>query len=136
MKKGLYGQMESTGMNQVVRMCLCVCLRAQSLQLGPIWRPRGLQPASLLCPWDSPGKSTGVGCYALLWGIFQTQESNPRLLQLLRCRQVLYTESLCLLQAFSEPLRVCSFVLRLRGREKVQHPYLAMGSVSLVWHPG
>ena len=25
-----------------------------------------LQPAWLLCPWDSPGKSTGVGCHALL----------------------------------------------------------------------
>ena len=24
--------------------------------------------ARLLCPWDSPGKSTGVGCHALLWG--------------------------------------------------------------------
>ena len=25
-------------------------------------RPQGLWPARLLCPWDSPGKSTGVGC--------------------------------------------------------------------------
>ena len=24
--------------------------------------PYGLQPARLLCPWDSPGKNTGVGC--------------------------------------------------------------------------
>ena len=24
------------------------------------------QPARLLCPWDSPGKNTGVGCYFLL----------------------------------------------------------------------
>ena len=31
-------------------------------------RPHGLQPASLLCPWDSPGKNTGVGCYFLLQG--------------------------------------------------------------------
>ena len=22
----------------------------------------------VLCPWDSPGKNTGVGCHALLWG--------------------------------------------------------------------
>ena len=29
-------------------------------------RPRGLQPARLLCPWDSPGKNTGVGCHFLL----------------------------------------------------------------------
>ena len=26
-------------------------------------RPRGLQPSRLLCPWDFPGKSTGVGCH-------------------------------------------------------------------------
>ena len=32
---------------------------------------------------DSPGKNTGVGCYALLLGIFPTQGSHPRLLRLL-----------------------------------------------------
>ena len=37
----------------------------------------------LLCPWDSPGKNTGVGCHALLQGIFSTQKSNPHLLCLL-----------------------------------------------------
>ena len=31
-------------------------------------RPYGLGPARLLCPWDSPGKKTGVGCHALLQG--------------------------------------------------------------------
>ena len=30
----------------------------------------------LLCPWDFPGKTTGVGCHFLLWGIFLTQGSN------------------------------------------------------------
>ena len=30
-------------------------------------RPQGLQPIRLLCPWDFPGKSTGVGCHRLLW---------------------------------------------------------------------
>ena len=34
-------------------------------------------------PWDSPGKNTGVGCHALLRGIFPTQGSNPGLLRLL-----------------------------------------------------
>ena len=29
---------------------------------------------------DSPGKNTGVGCHALLQGIFLTQRSNPGLL--------------------------------------------------------
>ena len=28
--------------------------------------PHGLQPSRLLCPWDFPGKSTGVGCHCLL----------------------------------------------------------------------
>ena len=28
-------------------------------------RPHGLQPTRLLCPWDSPGKNTGVGCHCL-----------------------------------------------------------------------
>ena len=29
-------------------------------------RPHGLQPTRLLCPWDFPGKNTGVGCHCLL----------------------------------------------------------------------
>ena len=36
---------------------------------------------------DSPGNSTGLGCYALLQGIFPTQESNWGLLY---CRQIPY----------------------------------------------
>ena len=36
----------------------------------------GLWPTRLLCPWDSPGKNTGVDCRALLQGIFPTQELN------------------------------------------------------------
>ena len=46
-------------------------------------RLRRLQPASLLCPWDSAGKDTGVGCHALLQGLFPSQGSNSRLLRLL-----------------------------------------------------
>ena len=29
-------------------------------------QPHRWQPDRLLCPWDSPGKNTGVGCYFLL----------------------------------------------------------------------
>ena len=32
-------------------------------------RPYALQPARLLCPWDTQDKNTGVGCHALLQGI-------------------------------------------------------------------
>ena len=36
--------------------------------LSHIWllETRGLQPTRLLCPWDFPGESTGVGCHCLL----------------------------------------------------------------------
>ena len=40
-------------------------------------QPHGLQPARRLCPWNSPGKNTGVGFHSLLQGIFPTQGSNP-----------------------------------------------------------
>ena len=50
-------------------------------------QPHGLWPARLLCPWDSPGKNTGVGCHALLQGMFPTQGSNPHLPH---CRLILY----------------------------------------------
>jgi len=49
---------------------------------GPL-RPYGLQPTGFLCPWDSPGKNTGVGHHALLQGIFLTQGLNLHLLHLL-----------------------------------------------------
>ena len=39
-----------------------------------------LKLSRLLCPWDFPGKNTGVGCHFLLQGIFLTQGSNSCLL--------------------------------------------------------
>ena len=45
--------------------------------------PMDCRPARLLCPWDSPGRNTGVGCHALLQGIFPTWGLNPRLFHLL-----------------------------------------------------
>ena len=47
-------------------------------------------PARLLCPWDSPGENTGVGCHALPQGIFPTQGSNLPLLCLLHWQALLY----------------------------------------------
>ena len=49
-------------------------------QSCPTLATHGLQPSRFLCPWDSPGKNTGVGFHFLLQGIFPTQESNPGLL--------------------------------------------------------
>ena len=58
---------------------MCVLSRFMSDSL----RTYGLQPAKFLCPWDSPGKNTGVGFHVLLHGIFPTQGSNLSLLYLL-----------------------------------------------------
>ena len=41
----------------------------------------------LVCPWNSPGKNTGVDCHFLLQRIFTTQRSNQCLLH---CRKILY----------------------------------------------
>ena len=50
-------------------------------------RPHGLLPTTLLYPWDSPGKNTGMGSHSLLQGIFPTQGLN---LGVLHCGQILY----------------------------------------------
>ena len=60
------------------------------LRVDPLWKwsrsvgsvslqPNGLYPTRLLCPWDFPGKSTGVGCHFPLQGIFPTQGTKPGL---------------------------------------------------------
>ena len=54
----------------------------------------------LLCPQDSPGKSTGVGCHALLQGIFLTQVSNLHLRLLLHCTHILFFFFLHFLKKF------------------------------------
>ena len=60
-----------------------VCVSTLSRSVRSTLRPHGLEPARLLCPWDSPGKNPGVDCHVLLQGIFPTQWSNPCLLCLL-----------------------------------------------------
>ena len=37
-----------------------------------------LLPYRVLCPWDSPGKNTGMGCHALLQGDLFNPEIKPR----------------------------------------------------------
>ena len=39
-------------------------------------RPHRRQPTRLLCPWNSPGKNTGVGCHFLLQCIEVKSESE------------------------------------------------------------
>ena len=62
----------------------------------------------LFCPWDFPGKNTGVGCHFLFQGIFVTQGSN---LCLLHCRLFFTPEPLALLGNSLEVhwLGLCTF---------------------------
>ena len=61
-------------------------VKVQSLtHIGPFATPWTVAHQAP-CPWDSPGKNTGVGCHSLLQGVFLTQGSN---LGLLHCRQIL-----------------------------------------------
>ena len=57
------------------RLC-CEC--AKSLQLCLTLQPHGLWPAKLLCPWDSLGKNTGMGCHALLQGTLPNPGTEPK----------------------------------------------------------
>ena len=53
-----------------MRVCQVASVRTDSS-----W-PYGPQPVRLLCPWESPGKETGVDWHALLQVIFWTQGFN------------------------------------------------------------
>ena len=68
--------------SQILSMCVIShSVMSKSLQ------SHGLLPTRLLCPWNSPGKNTGVGSHSLLQGIFPTQGSNQGVPC---CRQILH----------------------------------------------
>ena len=78
----------------ICMMCLCIMsllLVNCSVMSNSLW-PYGLEPSRLHCPWNSPGRNTGVGSHCLLQGISLTQESNPCLLHLLLAGRFFTTE--------------------------------------------
>ena len=61
------------GDNELVLVCLVT-------QSDPtLWDPMDCSPPGSSVHGDSPGKNTGVGCHALLQGIFPIQGLNPGL---------------------------------------------------------
>ena len=54
----------------ILHACSVVSVMSNSLWSSGLWSTR------ILCPWDSPGKNTGVSCHAVLQGIFTTQVQN------------------------------------------------------------
>ena len=63
---------------------------AKSLQSYPTVQPHRRQPTRLLCPWDFPGKSAGVGCQCLL-------HDQPR--QHIKGRDVTLPTKVCIVKA-------------------------------------
>ena len=61
----------------------CACVHVRALSCPTLCNPMDCSPASLLCPWNFPGKNTGMGSCALFQGIFPTQGSKLSLLCLL-----------------------------------------------------
>ena len=48
------------------RSCCCCCCCCVTSVVSNSVRPHRWQPTRLPCPWDSPGKNTGVGFHFLL----------------------------------------------------------------------
>ena len=51
--------------NEWLTHTCCCCCEVASVVSDSVW-PHRRQPTRLPCPWDSPGKNTGVGCHFLL----------------------------------------------------------------------
>ena len=68
-------------------VCVCACTLIHMLTQSSHCDPKDCSPPGCPVRGDSPGKNTGVGCHALLQGIFPTQGSNSGLSH---CRQILY----------------------------------------------
>ena len=60
----------------VSSFCFQECVRSVASVMSDSLGPNEQESTRLLCPWDSPGKNTGVRCHALLQDIFPTQGSN------------------------------------------------------------
>ena len=67
LKQMVQSQQLRSSLNQSYRLVPCVAAAAaKSLQSCLTQRPHRRQPTRFLCPWDSPGKNTGVDCCFLL----------------------------------------------------------------------
>ena len=72
----LAGQVRERNKHTGEPQTLFVCVRACSVVSDSL-QPHGRYPARLLCPWDFPGKNTGVGCHFLTPGDLPDPEIKP-----------------------------------------------------------
>ena len=69
------------GMTENTNCILChhlsILVKWSCSVVSDSFRLCGLQPPRLLCPWDSPGKNTWVGCHFLLQGDLPNSGIEP-----------------------------------------------------------
>ena len=63
-----------------IRTYIWVCVCVSCLDVFDSLQPQRLWPTRPLCPWDSPGKNTGVGCH------FRLQDTHIYIYGFLRMR--------------------------------------------------
>ena len=85
-----------------------------SVMSNSLWPMDCSLPGNLI-HGDSPGQNIGVGCHALLQGIFPTQGLNPGLLH---CRQILY----CLRNPQIQWLALLLYWLYFSGTQPARSP--------------
>ena len=56
--------------------CCCCCFCQVASVVSDSVRPHRRQPTRLPCPWDFPGKNTGVGCHFLFQCMKVKRESK------------------------------------------------------------
>ena len=121
--------------SQVMVLCTlnlhsCGCLVTKSCPTP--CDPHGLKPTRLLCPWDSPGKNTRVGCHFLLRG-----SSWPRDQTCIFCiscvvRQILFHWATREAPTYTVP--ICQLYLNETGRRKKRTSDLDLNSESFSVH--
>ena len=121
-------------------LCVCVCTRAHTLSYSVTsdsLQPHGLRLTRLLCLWNFPGDSTGVGCYFLLQRIFPIQGLNTSFLRLLHWQVDFFTTATPEKPVMLEPeCKVASGSKRTRHRAVTPPPaYLrVMASLTTAIH--
>ena len=58
-------------------VCVCVCVCAVIQSCLTLCDPMDCSPSRLLCPWNSPGKNTGLGYHSLLQGNLPKPRIKP-----------------------------------------------------------
>ena len=64
-------------------LCMFVWYMLSHSVVSDSLQTHGLQPARLLCPWDFPGKNSGVGCHFLL----QNKHANANMISVVYYRR-------------------------------------------------